>query len=54
MFFIYPVKLVQDKKFNFIKRGFCVYKLPKDRSVDIDNIGDLKLAKILFQGHKKI
>ena len=51
-FTIFPMKTFLEKKsYSFLKKGFSVYYLPTHRSVDIDNLEDLKMAKVLFKGN---
>ncbi len=48
--YCFPTKFIKNNVFNFNQK-ICTYKLPIERSVDIDTEDDWKLAKILFKGN---
>jgi N-acylneuraminate cytidylyltransferase len=49
-FVIYPISYFKKKKMD---KNFMGYVLPQEKSIDIDNIDDWKLAEITYRGIKK-
>jgi CMP-N-acetylneuraminic acid synthetase len=50
--YCFPIDTIKKKNFSF-KKKIIAYKLPIERSVDIDTKEDWKLAEVLYQGLKK-
>jgi pseudaminic acid cytidylyltransferase len=50
--YCFPINIIKKKNFSF-KKSIITYKLPIERSVDIDTKQDWKLAEILYKGLQK-